>query len=58
MFARVLGGTAAMVRAHLIHTRATVKTGRGSLGTFVDVLLAGLTAKGGRAGANVSGVKG
>lgn len=54
----VLVRTAAVVRADFVHTHAAVETGRGSLGALVDVLLAGLTVEGRRAGADVGGVKG
>lgn len=56
--ASVLLRTTAVVRAHLVHTHTTIKTRRGSLGALVDVLLAGFTMEGGRAGADVGGVKG
>lgn len=58
MLASVLLRTAAMVRAHLIHTDTTVQTGRGGLGALVDVLLAGLSVEGRRAGADVDGIEG
>lgn len=58
MLTGVLLRTAAVVRAHLVHTHATVKTGRGSLGALIDVLLAGLTVEGGWAGADVGGIEG
>lgn len=58
MLSSVLLRTAAVVRAHLIHTYATVETGRWSLGTLVDILLAGLSMEGRRTGADVGGIKG
>lgn len=58
VFAGVLLRTATVVWSHLIHTCATIKTMRGSLGALIDVLLASLTIKRGRAGADVSGLKG
>lgn len=54
----VLLRTAAVIRAHLIHADAAVETGRGGLGTLVDVLLAGLPVEGRRAGADVGGIEG
>jgi len=56
--AGVLLRTAAVVRAHLVHAQAAVVAGRGTLGALVDVLLAGLTVEGGRAGADVGGIEG
>lgn len=58
MLAGVLLRTATVVRAHLVHTHAAVQAGRGRLGALVDVLLAGLTVEGGRAGADVGGIEG
>lgn len=58
VLAGVLMRAAAVVRTHLIHTHAAVKTGRGSLGALVDILLAGLTVEGGWAGADVGGIEG
>lgn len=55
--AGVLLRTAAVVRAHLIHAHAAVEAGRGNLGALVHVLLAGLTVKGGWAGADEGGIK-
>lgn len=58
MLAGVFLRAAAVVRADLIHTDATVTTGRGSLGAFVDVLFAGLTVEGRWAGADEGGFVG
>lgn len=44
-----------MIRAHLIHAYAAIETGRGSLGTLVYILLAGLTSKSAWAFADVGG---
>lgn len=57
VLAGVLLRASAVVRAHLIHTHATVKTRRGDLGALVDVLLARLAVEGRRAAADVGGVK-
>lgn len=32
-----------MVGPHLVHAHTTILTGRGQLGTFIDILLAGFT---------------
>lgn len=53
MLASVFLRAATVVRAHLVHTYTTIKTGRGSLGTLVDILLAGLTMESGWAGADI-----
>lgn len=57
VLAGVLLRAAAVVRAHLIHANAAVKTWRGRLGALVNVLLAGLAVEAGRAGADVGGIE-
>lgn len=57
MLAGVLLRASAVVRAHLIHTHATIKTRRGNLGALVDVLLARLAVEGRRAAADVGGIE-
>ena len=58
MLARILLGTLAAVGAHLVHTYPSVLAGQGALGTFIDILLAGLTVEEGGAGTDVVGLEG
>lgn len=58
MLACVLLWTLAAVGAHLVHTRTSVLAVRGALGTFIDILLAGLTVEEGGAGTDVVGLEG
>lgn len=53
MLTRKLLRTATVVRANFVDTEATIETWRRILGTFVNILLAGLTTEIGRAGALV-----
>lgn len=57
MLAGVLLRASAVVRAHLIHTNATIKTRRGNLGALVDILLARLAVEGRRTAADVGGIE-
>ncbi len=54
----VLCMAVAAICAHLILTHATVLARRGTLGTLVDVLFAGLACEEGCAVADVVGIKG